>query len=187
MPIVDPVNSASQSHDSLAQLTSAVGLLAAAGDPLTTSGGPEATIAPQLTQGYSRGSGTAGLIDRVPDTFKTVSASASGDTAVWTPASGKKFRLLRVLVTVTSNASQSSGGVMAIALGDDTTPINLTFDVYVPTTEVTTGGAPLFSSGWIDLGPTGILSALADNPLNVSLAAALATGACRVIVAGTEE
>jgi hypothetical protein len=54
MPIVDPTNSASQSHDSLAQLDSATGLLAAAGDPIATSGGPEATVAPHLVQGLRR-------------------------------------------------------------------------------------------------------------------------------------
>jgi hypothetical protein len=122
-----------------------------------------------------------------PNVFKTVSTAALGNTAVWTPTSGKKFRLLKLMVLVTDNASLASGGVLAIDIQDATTSTNLTFSVFIPTTAVTTVPGDAFNSGWIDLGGIGILSALANNVLNVNLGTALATGACRVIAAGTEE
>jgi hypothetical protein len=123
---------------------------------------------------------------RAPTVFKTVQATASGNTAVWTPGSGNKFRLLKVFVEVTDNASLASGAVLTISFQDATTGMPIAFDVFVPTTAVTT----VIGDGLeqeLDLGGFGILSAAANNVLNVNLSAALASGNVRVIAMGTEE
>ena len=131
------------------------------------------------------GSSNSLMAVRNPTTFKTVQATASGNTALWTPTSGKKFRLMRLIIDFTANVSQSAGGVITLTFQDSTTGLPISFDVFVPTAAVTTtqGG---YTSGWIDLG-NGILSAAANNVLNVNLSAALATGNARVTACGTEE
>jgi hypothetical protein len=128
---------------------------------------------------------SATVFIRTPNIFKTAQATASGNTAVWTPTSGKKFRLMRFIIDVTSNSSQVSGGVITFNFQDASSALGLSFDAFVPTTAVTTvlGG---YTSGWIDIG-NGFLSALANNVLNINLSAALATGNVRITVCGTEE
>lgn len=123
---------------------------------------------------------------RTPGTFKTLAATASGSTALWTPTTGKKFRLQRYKIVVTSNASLAAGAVLTIDLLDAAGALGQTHSVWVPTVAVTTGAPPLYDSGWVDLG-NGQFSALANNVLNVNLSAALVTGVCRVIACGTEE
>src|SRR6266540_2306850 len=96
--------------------------------------------------------GADGIYDgdaRAPNIFKTVSTAAAGDTALWTPASGKKFRLLKLSVQVTADVAQASGGVLVIALRDATTPIGVTFSVFVPSLAATVF-SPGFDLGWID-------------------------------------
>jgi hypothetical protein len=117
--------------------------------------------------------------------FKTASATASGNTALWTPTSGKKFRLLRYIVEVTQNAAQSSAGVLTIAMQDGTSDIAQTHSVFVPGTAGTTFGSG-FTTHWVDVS-NGILSSTANNVLNVNLSAALSAGVVRVTACGTEE
>jgi hypothetical protein len=141
-------------------------------------GGAFSGTANTALQGWSK--------ERTPTVFKTVQATASGNTAVWTPGTGNKFRLLKLFVEVTDNASLASGGVLTINFQDATTSINISFDVFVPSTAVTT----VIGDGLeqeLDLGKFGILSAAANNALNVNLSSALATGNVRVIAMGTEE
>jgi hypothetical protein len=127
---------------------------------------------------------------RTPATFKTASATASGDTAVWTPASGKKFRLMRFKLQVTANAYLAARGVLTITLRDGTTDLNLTHDVYLGQTAIAADTnpqqTPLLETHWIDLG-NGVLSASANQVLNINLSAALSGGNVRVIACGTEE
>lgn len=122
---------------------------------------------------------------RTPTIFKTASATASGNTAIWTPGTGNKFRLMRFIVDVTDNAATAGGAVITVSLQDAAAAIGLAFDVFVPASGVTTvlGG---YSSGWIDLG-NGFLSAAANNALNVNLTATITGGVCRVTCCGTEE
>ena len=122
---------------------------------------------------------------RTPNIFRTATATASGDTAVWTPAASKKFRLMGFLIEATQDAATAGGAVITIALRDATTALNLTVSVFVPAVAATTLGAG-YSSEWIDLG-NGPLSAAANNVLNVNLSAALTSGTVRVIAIGTEE
>jgi hypothetical protein len=121
--------------------------------------------------------------------FKTGTANASGDSALWTPAAGKRFRLQRFIVQVPANVSLAARGVLTIKLRDGATDLNLTFDVFLGQTapvETASSEQPNFDTGWIDLGE-GILSAAANNVLNINLSAALSAGNVRVTCCGTEE
>jgi hypothetical protein len=136
-----------------------------------------------VINGVDNGVGIFNL--RTPSVFKTVAAAAAGNTALWTPAVGKKFRLMRYRVTVTDNATQAVAGVLTVNLLDAAGNIAQTDDVFVPAVALVNSGA-LYNGGQIDLG-NGILSAVANNVLNVNLSAALVTGNVRVIACGTEE
>jgi hypothetical protein len=122
---------------------------------------------------------------RQPDTFKSGQASTSGSTAIWTPASGNKFRLLKYAIEGTLNLSQASQGVLTVSFMDGTSPMSFAHDVYVPSTAMKLN--VLYNSGWIDLGSTGFLSVAANNVLNVNLSASLTAGNFRITVCGTEE
>jgi hypothetical protein len=123
---------------------------------------------------------------RTPTVFTTVQATASGATTVWTPGSGNKWRLLKLYVEVTQNASLAAGAVLTITFLDSAAAIPIAFDVFVPTTAVTTAvGAAL--DVLVDLGQFGILSSTANNTFRVNLSAALATGNVRINAMGVEE
>jgi hypothetical protein len=127
---------------------------------------------------------------RTPNVFKTAQASASGDTALWTPTAGKKFRLMKFKLQVPANCTLSARGILTVKLRDGTTDIGLTHDVWLGQTAITTDTNPqqpsLLESGWIDLG-NGVLSSTINNVLNINLSAALTNGNVRVLAAGTEE
>lgn len=122
--------------------------------------------------------------DVTPNVYKTVIATASGNTALWTPTSGKRFQLMRYIMDATEDITTSVAGDITISFQDATTPLNIAVDVFVPSTASPNAGAA-YSSGWVDLG-TGILSAAINNVLNVNLSAALTSGRVRVNVAGIE-
>lgn len=122
---------------------------------------------------------------RTANVFKTVTATASGDTAVWTPAAGKKFRLLGYTIEVTGEAATAGGARIEIVLRDNTTAIGCGSSVYVPNAGGTVMGAE-YNSGQRTIG-NGKLSAVADQILNVNLSAALSAGVVRVNAWGTEE
>lgn len=122
---------------------------------------------------------------RVPGITKTATATASGDTALWTPASSKKFRLMRYQIQMTADAATSGGAVVDVVLRDATTATSAAYSVYVPAAGGTAFGNSA-TSGWVDLGH-GILSAAVNNVLNMNLSATLTSGKVRVVVAGTEE
>ncbi|WP_157985422.1 hypothetical protein [Lentzea terrae] len=136
---------------------------------------------------HSGGQGSNPSWDRlkVPNIAKTVTATASGNTAVWTPTSGKKFRLQRYRIDVTADAATSGGAVIDAVLRDgSTTELAAALSLYVPSAAGT--GIGVVSTGWVDLGQ-GVLSAAANNVLNCNLSAALTAGKARVVCAGIEE
>lgn len=122
---------------------------------------------------------------RTPAVFKSATATASGNTALWTPTTGKKFRLMRYRLEITANAAWATGGVITTAFQDATTDMGLQHSVFIPATAGTVMGAD-YNTGWVDLG-NGRLSSAINQVLNVNLSAALTSGTCRVVVAGTEE
>jgi hypothetical protein len=141
-------------------------------------GGAFSGTANAALQGWSR--------PRTPTVFKQATATALGATALWTPGAGNKFRILKFKIQVTADATLAAAGEQVIELTDAATVLPLTHIVWIPAA----AGAVLndeYDSGWIDLGQFGILSAAANNVLNINLGTALATGKVNVIVCGTEE
>ena len=111
-----------------------------------------------------------------PDRFKSAVANAIGSTALWTPAAGKKFRVLGYTFTLPSTATSVAGTV--ITLKDGVTTI-FTLIAMGATTGALTGNVRLNGNGY--------LSSAADNVLNIDLSAALTVGQIAVSVWGTEE
>ena len=111
---------------------------------------------------------------RTPDVFQTGKVTAAGSTAVWTPAAGKFFRLLRYKIDVTADATRTTAGDLDIQFFQYD-PVGLT-DTALPLAETVYVGAvagTAWSSGWVDLG-NGILGTLVNNVLEVNLSSALA-------------
>lgn len=136
-----------------------------------------------LPQGVSDGTTLRAL--RTPNVFKTATATGSGDTAVWTPATGKKFRLMAYMIQITADAAAALAADFDIILRDGTTGLAFGISVFVPNVAGTTFGNTA-STGWITLG-NGYLSTTINNVLNVNLSAALTSGKVRVVAIGTEE
>lgn len=125
---------------------------------------------------------------RHPDTFKQATLGA-GSTSVnlWTPASGRKARILRYGFEVTGDANKGAAGVLTLSLYDGgsggvQTPFVHSFAVPAA---AGTGGTLLAKE--IDLGELGYLSAAADNLITAVLTGALTGGNIRFRVAGVEE
>ena len=137
--------------------------------------------------------GANAQILRTPNTFKTVSvsATASGNTAVWAPAAGKKFRLMAFQITGT-NIAATNATTITISFQDSVTQVTIgTYEILMPTAVGNTAalfGGVSFNSGWISLG-NGYLSSTINNVLNANVSATVtgATGTFRYNVAGTEE
>lgn len=156
-------------------------------DPLPLDSGIYSETSPALANGQAAAiqlDNAGGLRVASPTAFHSAQATSSGSTAIWTPATGKKFRLQQFRIQVTGDATISAGGVVTIELLDGSTDLNLTHDVFVPATAFSLGDD--FDSGWVDLG-AGLQSATANNVLNVSLSTALSAGNVRVIAGGIEE
>jgi hypothetical protein len=122
---------------------------------------------------------------KVANVFKTATATASGNTALWTPAGGKKFRLLKYMIQITADAAQSVAGDLDITFQDSASAMPFGFSVFVPSS-----GGTVFGGGamtpWIDIGD-GFLSAVANNVLNINLSAALTGGKVRCQAIGFEQ
>lgn len=118
---------------------------------------------------------------RTPNIFKSVGANTAAATAVWTPAAGKKFRLMGGVIT-SASAALAAAALTTLTLLDSAAAITLAFDIWVPITPLNTTPCIAF-----DLKPNGYLSAVANNVLNATLTANLLSGQIRVTVWGTEE
>lgn len=122
---------------------------------------------------------------RTPTTFKTVTATSSGNNAVWTPTSGKKFRLMGYAIYAPDDVQAGSAGDIDVTFQDGSTPIGLGFTFWAPD-NTSTSNRHNDSSGAVQLG-NGYLSSAANNVLNMNLSAAITLGKIRVTVWGTEE
>lgn len=118
--------------------------------------------------------------------FVTAQATVAGSSVVWTPAAGKKFRLLGYQITAPANTLQAVAGTLTVKLKDGAADIGLSYVLYVPSTFVFAGDSMLWNSGLVYLGCTGITSSTVNNPLTITLSSALTSGQIRVLVLGTE-
>ncbi len=103
---------------------------------------------------------------RTSKLFKSVAlASGTAETTIWTPASGKKFRLLRLVLTVSAQT--------VLTFKDNTAGATILVLELAANTPFT-----------LDLGGFGLLSAAANNVLTVTRATAATLNG---FVAGNEE
>lgn len=123
---------------------------------------------------------------RTPTIFRTISTTAAGNSAIWTPGTGNKFRLLGYKLEVTANASAAAAGVLDIKFQDALADLQITTSVFIPSAAGTVF-ATTFTTGFVNLGFFGLLSAAANNILNLNLSFALVSGFLRVIAMGVEE
>ena len=119
---------------------------------------------------------------RGANVFKTATQAAVGPTSVWTPAAGKKFRLMGYQISVAGTLAAT--GVETITLSDGATAIRNHIAALIQTPAA--GTAPYGAVFESDLGQ-GYLSAAANNHLNLTLGTALATGNVSINLWGTEE
>jgi hypothetical protein len=163
-------------------------------DDLAATNARPLLVADEIFGGAFSGTANANLQGwskmRTPTVYKTASVSAgtSGNSAVWTPGTGNKFRLLGFQITAQGLSATASASV-TVSFQDATTGINIgTYDIDIPAVaNLVTGVTQI--SGVVNLGAFGVLSAAANNALNFNLSAALtgATGTYRVTAWGTEE
>jgi hypothetical protein len=126
--------------------------------------------------------GTSFDRQRTSTTFKSATATAAGNTAIWTPTAGKKFRLMRVTMKLTNSATLASAGNLLAQLFDGAAGvIGIANNWFVGAS-----GNAQHQSYNFDLG-NGYLSSAANNVLNVNLSVALTAGLLSITVAGTEE
>lgn len=121
---------------------------------------------------------------RTPTVFRTVSATALGSTAIWTPGAGNKVRLLKYCIQLTADASLAVAGHLIATFLDAAVATNLTHEWFVPAAALAANNYEPIN---IDLGFFGMFSTAANNVLNISLGTALATGSLRVTTFGVED
>jgi hypothetical protein len=119
---------------------------------------------------------------RTPSIYKNAQGAALADNTIWTPAAGKKFRLMGGIITVVGTAAAASIVECQLQDGVDGTII-LDLAAEVPAA-LATGETVVIP---FNLPGNGFLSAAANNVLNADLTVAMATGAWFINVWGTEE
>lgn len=114
---------------------------------------------------------------------KSVDLTAAGSTAVWTPAAGKKFRLMAFEVNVGTDASLAAAGTQTIRLLDGATRI---WGVQLQMQAAVSTGVTA-ESHVVVLPGNGYLSSAANNVLNGNLNTVMNTGSITFNVYGLEE
>lgn len=143
-------------------------------DGLATSIGNLQTI----SESYAYNGATFDRV-RIADVFKTVVATAGGNTAVWTPTSGKKFRLMGYTLSISGTMTATGTNVLQLTDG-----LSVTIAQHAATVTATTPTGD--TQIGCDFGQ-GYLSIAANNVLEVHLGTAMATGGVYVNAWGTEE
>lgn len=111
--------------------------------------------------------------------------TAAGSTAVWTPQSGKKFRLMAYFITVLNVSLMAAAGIEVLDLLDSATSLNQNHQLGLPAA-AGAAGPPLYAQ-LVWFAGNGFLSAAANNVLNLSVGTALTGGGVLVDAWGTEE
>jgi hypothetical protein len=151
-------------------------------DNLDYAGGN--VVAKMLAEGYVFNTATPGWERlRTPNIFKTLSFTVSSN--IWTPAAGKKARLLAYLLEVSSNAIVAVAGQQDLQLNDGGVTTAHTHTIFAPGAAGPVG-APLLAI-LVILGQNGLLSTTANNSFAIALTAAFTGGFARCSMWGTEE
>jgi hypothetical protein len=121
-------------------------------------------------------------MQRTPDTFKQLAGtSAAGQTAVWTPAAGKKVRIMGGNICISKEAA--CAGALTVGIQDNAGAQYMFVQI---------SAAALVATGQVIYLPfsfpgNGFLSAAVNNPQYLNLSAALTAGLITVNMWGTEE
>lgn len=107
----------------------------------------------------------------------------TGTITVWTPASGKKFRLMSYVIDITGDAAVAGAAKVSVEFLDGGVGFGVVRQIYLPATAGTTMGGYTFS----DTLGNGYLSAAANNVLGISVNFAFTSGNLSVCVQGVEE
>jgi hypothetical protein len=116
---------------------------------------------------------------RGANVFKSVVVSAAGDTTIWTPAAGKKVRLMGLSISASGTAAALVANLLKIQ--DAAAGPNL-WQGFIAVATTVTGDTQIY----VDFGQGQLLSAI-NHVLNANLATAFATGGAAVNAWGTEE
>lgn len=120
-----------------------------------------------------------------PNVFKTALVTATGDTAIWTPTTGKKFRLMGYSIEFSSNISIALGALINATLKDGSTAMGMGMSLWAPLASVATGSGYI-GTPWRDM-KNGYLSSAVNNILYLNMSGALSGGTARVNLMGREE
>lgn len=120
---------------------------------------------------------------RTQSVRKWVAAQNNGNTAVWTPVAGNRFRLLGFTIWLGGAATLAAAGSLTVQLRDAADTL-FSFPVYV-------NNAVAIGVTYINVvvvfTDNGMLSAAINQVLNINLSAALVSGTVNVSAWGTEE
>lgn len=117
--------------------------------------------------------------------FKTAFLSASGDTALWTPAAGKAVRITKLSITAPNNTTKTAGNNLNVTL-KGTSKVWAVHTLWIPSTLgalLTAPGAA--GTGNINLGPG--FKAAVDEVISINLSTSVDTGGIRINAWGLEE
>lgn len=115
--------------------------------------------------------------------FLSIFVTAAGDTALWAPVAGTRFRLMRYRYTLLGNSTMAAAGTLSLQLKDGAT-VAFIERMYVPAAAANVLGG--YQSPWMDLGNGWLSSALAQT-LFANLSSALVTGGIQIQLAGMLE
>ena len=143
--------------------------------------------------GLDGGANTIGTVNTIdpnsPDTFKRLTGVATASVfTLWTPQTGKKFRLEGIDGRVTANAANSGGAAtVTVTFFDGATTIT-TGSLHIPasSSNALTGNIEFISRGY-DYWRAGYVSSAINTPLTVSLNGALTSGQIDIFTCGKEQ
>jgi hypothetical protein len=130
---------------------------------------PQASVSMVATSAASTG---PFYYQRTPAIFRSASCSAGLNT-IWTPASTKKFRLMKYKIEAEADMHVTAATTVTLSLLDGGLGAGFQHLVYIPTT----GGTALngyWESDWIDLG-NGYVSAAANNTMQLGISGPLSS------------
>lgn len=126
---------------------------------------------------------------RTPTTtkFVTTSSPTVGDTTVWTPTTGKRFRVMACQLIVSGNAARAAASTTTYKLTDGAGgTVIWGWAPFLPAAAGTTQGND-FNSGLVTLPGNGYLSTVSNTVLMLNNGATLTSGSVTISVIGTEE
>lgn len=115
------------------------------------------------------------------------SITATGTTALWTPAAGKKFRVMSYHIAAGNNSFISlAPTTVTVKLQDGAGFTLCQHSLYIPGIQLSTSPG-VVSVANVTIPGGGYVSSAANNPLNVVLSSTLSGGTVTVNVWGCEE